>query len=862
MVEFIGRTELLALLGEVVVPGEFVALVGPSGVGKTALARHWLAQHEGQLRVATVDGFHRSPMEVAAELLATAGEVPEARLDEDEVWASAAQALEGFDIVFVDDVDFPMASLQRLFRIWDGAILVTTHQPPAGGGVKAVPVAPFDTDEDITDSDAARLFASASTATDIRFDPYDSPRALEALLDACDGFPLAIILAAQWSATLSCETVLKLLDEGSYPEDGDNPRRHRSMQAAIHFSWNQLAQAQRARLYAMSLLAAPVAVATVSELCDEPQIDTARGLHQLVQMSMIGRGPQHRPLSSFCEHALKVFAEQNPQRAEAIEQRLIELATHRAHREVEALSMYDVPDQSRHLWQAAIGFAPRIEDRDLGVVLAMWLHWLAFRVSSEERSRRIEKAQPLFERADDWHAWYWLAKLRRHERDQRVGEVIERAKTVAQTPEQRRDILLDEAQFHYLNLRLDEAVQTLEMAIEEATPTFFYYYQRAELQIYRGRKADAFESAERAEALLEPDQEIHRARLEMMRSLCETEPARKQARIERARDIYRRHHMLAAQGWCAHWLANTVGREQDRFDEAVVLFDEAREHYKSVGRQREREVIDTEEALLELHTGNWDRAIELSQAVEDRITDNDLLPMEPVRLVRGVAALQSGALSAAEGVWRSDRSYWTSASHVYLKALFVAFDAAMSVEIGDPEAAREAIEQADDEVALRLHALLALDAYDTDDLDSALEIWPKLRPALIDRTGASVAARQLTIRLRANLPPMLTRLHRLEDRGQGVRFVDDFRAFFVEDEWVDIRTQTTARTMLRALCTADDPVDFEDFAELLYSDQTLTRQSLVNRVNVQISKLRHLGLKEHLIKLPDGFVFEGDFTLD
>lgn len=873
MVEFIGRTELLAVLGEVVTPGELVVLVGPSGVGKTALARHWLAQQGDHLRAATVDAFGRSAMEVAAELLAVVGDAPEARLDENELWASAAQALDEFDLVFVDDVGFPSDSLRRLFRLWDGAILVTKHQPPEGQDVKVLPVAPFDTDGDIAGSDSHRLFVTTARATDARFDPDASPDALAALIDACDGFPLAIVLAARWSATLSCEAVLKLLDQGTYPEDGASPRRHRSMQAAIHFSWNQLADAQRARLYAMSLMGAPVSVATVSELCEESQVDAAQGLHQLVRRSMVGRGPMHRPLTCFSTHALQVFPEQHPRRAEAIEGRLVDLAVRRARQRAAHLSLFALPDATGQLCDAALAFAPRIGDQDLGVVLATWLHWLLFRVSAEQRRRRLDEAQPLFERADDWQAWYWMQRLLRYERDQRVGPVIERAKAVAHTPEQRRDILLDEAQFHYLNLRLDEAVETLEEAVAQAEPTFLYHYQRAEFLVYQGRKDDAFAATARGEALLEADEEIHRARLEMLRALCEDEPRDKQARIERARDIYRRHHMIGAQGWCAHWLANCVGREQDRFDEAVALFDEARRHYGLAGRQRDQAVIDIEEALLELHAAHWDRAVELCQTVEARISESDLIPIQPVRLVRGVAAVQGGQVEMAKRLWRSDRGHWIEADHVYLRALFVAFDVMMSVEVGEPEAARQAIDeatsQADEEVALRLRALLSLDEQAlsldeqaADDLEEALAVWPELRPALLDRSGLSVAARQLTIWLRARLPPMLARLHRLEEEGRGVRFVADFSAFFVDGAWVDIHTQATARTILRALCTSDAPVDFDDLAELLYPDQTLTRESLVNRINVQISNLRKLGLKDHLVKRPDGFVFEGDLTLD
>lgn len=863
MSHFFGRQAELSLMDSAVESRRIVSLVGPSGVGKTTLARHWLANASNAQDVLEINCGDLDPVETAAAICEATGSAPSARISGDEFWVRAAKSLATFDALLLDDAGFELEALQILVDNWTGAVIVTQHQPPVDDTVCVLPVRPLEVPagDELMDTPAGRLFCAVAQATNLRFDPEPSAALIAEIVAACDGLPLAIALAARLSATLSCESVRELLARGHQPEDASRPARHRSMRAAVEFSWGQLEPAQQERIFAMSLVSAAVSTHAVATLCGEEVADTATGVHDLVQMGLVSPGPDHRPLTSFADVAREAFPREHSQASSAVERRLLDQATSTARQRLATLAELHEFGDEVHLWEAALSRAEMLDDAALGAILACWTRWLALRVSATRRHASLDESRPLFDRADDWHAWQQLVWVYVYERDARVSAVIDRAKEAADTPEQLRDTLVYEAHYHHLALRHDQARQAIDRASELAEPTFRFHFFNAELLMYEGRQDEGADELARAAALLGDDADIDRARIEMLRAWCEETPQMRQARIQKARDIYRDHNMISSQAWCAHWLATSLGRDEDRFEEAWSLLEEARRMYRAIGRGGEALVLATEESSLRLHAGQWTEALELGLAVESQVAATDVMPVEPARLLRALAHWQLDELRQAAQLWRADRPFWLEANHPYLDGVFVVFDVAMLLEAGRIDEARERRQETSAKTKARLDALIASQTRDLTDLQTALELWPRFRAALDDPPGTEIEHRLIARKLRANLPQLLERLRRLETDGEGVLILENFRAFNAHSQWVDISAQSTAMRLLELLCTRDEPLDFDAIARILYPDEVITHDSLVNRINVQMSKLRRAGLKGHIVKRADGFIFDGAFTL-
>jgi hypothetical protein len=92
--------------------------------------------------------------------------------------------------------------------------------------------------------------------------------------------------------------------------------------------------------------------------------------------------------------------------------------------------------------------------------------------------------------------------------------------------------------------------------------------------------------------------------------------------------------------------------------------------------------------------------------------------------------------------------------------------------------------------------------------------------------------------------------------------VDAMLAVPRRPSWSDLSTNLVTSRLLELLLPADEPLTFERIGAHLYPDEIVTPDALQNRVNVQMSKLRRLGLKPWIRKLPRGFVFQGFSVLE
>jgi predicted ATPase/class 3 adenylate cyclase len=134
-----------------------------------------------------------------------------------------------------------------------------------------------------------RLFAENAGRRRADFDPVASQSSIDAICERLDGWPLAIELAAARTALLTPDEVLARLDRSAEllrVRDRDRPERHRSLQAALQWSFGLL-ESQDAELCAdLSLFIGPFTVADAETLQDGGVLD---GLEELLDLSFLRR---------------------------------------------------------------------------------------------------------------------------------------------------------------------------------------------------------------------------------------------------------------------------------------------------------------------------------------------------------------------------------------------------------------------------------------------------------------------------------------------------------------------------------------------------------------------------------------------
>ncbi|MGH6624638.1 MAG: ATP-binding protein, partial [Burkholderiaceae bacterium] len=166
-----------------------------------------------------------------------------------------------------------------------------------------------DAEDEVLQSDAARLFVAQATLAHPRFNARKEATAVANLVRAVGGMPLAILLAAGWVRLLPIadmvSDVTRLLDVLERAEEGDERPEHRSVRATLEQSWRLLSPAEQQLLMVLSVFAGTCTRAAVHDVSQAPLpllgslIDKS-----LVQIDGAARCSLHPLIQQFAAHKL------------------------------------------------------------------------------------------------------------------------------------------------------------------------------------------------------------------------------------------------------------------------------------------------------------------------------------------------------------------------------------------------------------------------------------------------------------------------------------------------------------------------------------------------------------------------------
>ena len=297
--------------------GRLVTLIGPGGVGKTALANEAVARAAerfalGSRRVdlTRVDDADAVPGALAAQL---GFESFQALLD-----APGDRKV----LLLVDNCEHLLeAAARTIGRILEvceqPTVLATSRSPLELPGESVVALAPFEVPNVGTPDPlawpAVELFLERAREAGVRIERAD----LDAVVDLCgrlDGLPLALEIAAARARTMSPAEIAERLRQGT--DVLDRPRfrgaaRHRSVAETIRWSYDLLGPDERDLLEHLAVFAGPFDGSAARRLAgcdgDDQRFDAL--VDELVHASLVvadtsGASTRYRVLESVRRFAL------------------------------------------------------------------------------------------------------------------------------------------------------------------------------------------------------------------------------------------------------------------------------------------------------------------------------------------------------------------------------------------------------------------------------------------------------------------------------------------------------------------------------------------------------------------------------
>lgn len=306
---FIGRRTELAEARRKLTAARLVTLVGPGGVGKTRLAVRiatdlergfpggaWLVELADVRDPALVD----NAVLAALDLRDQAATEPAALL--------RSYLLDKELLLVLDNCEHLLDATARLvddlLRAAPGVrVVATSREPLSVAGEHVLPVPPLELPSphseslaQVSQNDAVRLFVERAAAAAGSFQLTEANRA--AVVDVCrrlDGLPLAIELAAVRTRALSPDQIRdRLSDRFSLLTGGSRATlpRHQTLRAAIEWSYDLLAPAERTMLMRLCVFASRHTLDDVEAVCCADDLPAAQALDllsSLLDKSLLGK---------------------------------------------------------------------------------------------------------------------------------------------------------------------------------------------------------------------------------------------------------------------------------------------------------------------------------------------------------------------------------------------------------------------------------------------------------------------------------------------------------------------------------------------------------------------------------------------
>ncbi len=392
-----------------------LTMLGPGGAGKTRLATEFARAQghrfaDGQITIELVEV--RDPALVPDAFARAAG----IRLQAEDTIGTLVHRLISNEMLLVVDncehlTEAAATVVARLLAACPRLVVLATSRERLNLDGEVVwrlsPLALPQTTDTLAVASAAeavRLFVDRARNVSPGFDiKSDNLPAIVAICRRLDGMPLAIELAAARASALSPAEIMARLDDRlrlltGGPRDAD--KRHRTLRAAIDWSYQLLDPPERTLLQRLSIFAGPVRADAVEQVCGEAPLtpaDVTDDLQKLADKSMLQIEPgvdastRYRLLETIRDYAAgKLAATDDETRLRDLH---LAFYTRLAEEAFEARMHRGAMAEHRRLWdemadvRAALDLAKRDLDTEVGLLGNLRKLWWIF--APQEGLRRL-----------------------------------------------------------------------------------------------------------------------------------------------------------------------------------------------------------------------------------------------------------------------------------------------------------------------------------------------------------------------------------------------------------------------------------------------------------------------------------------